>query len=211
MVDFVEDVRKFHKKFKHPAPTTKQTSIKESVRTLRKELITSEFFEVKTELHAQPKQPDVKKLAKELFDLVYVLAGALVVIGERPGTDHGVDYMYYAIETDKYSEPLLNIDLVLSVHTSRVRVGLDKAVEAKGVTELARLLHDYIRFCTSIAHYFEIPVEAVWKEVQKSNMSKLWKDGKPRYYKRGPKKGKIKKPTTYHKADMDKAFGGKSK
>lgn len=209
MIDFVEDVREFHKRFKHPCPPVRQTKLSKSVAGLRRELITSEFLEVKAELHSEPGAPNIKNLAKELADLIYVLAGTLVVLGELGGTDHGVDYQHSAIISSKYDHPMLNMDFVLAAHTSRVRAALDEPDSPKSLAQLAGRIHDYIRFCTSIMHYYKMPVEAVWKEVHKSNLSKLWSDGKPRYYKSGPKKGKVRKPPAYKKANMDKVFAGK--
>lgn len=48
-----------------------------------------------------------------------------------------------------------------------------------------------------------VPVEACWEEVQRSNMAKLNPDGSYSKWEDGPKVGKVKKPVTWTPANME--------
>lgn len=50
---------------------------------------------------------------------------------------------------------------------------------------------------------FGIPIDRVFAEVHRSNMTKLWPDGKPRYRD----DGKVLKPDTYSPANIRGALG----
>lgn len=66
------------------------------------------------------------------------------------------------------------------------------------VARLAKELSDLRYVCWGTDLEFGIPSEAVDAEVHRSNMSKLWEDGKPRHRH----DGKVLKPPTYSEADI---------
>lgn len=77
--------------------------------------------------------------------------------------------------------------------------GSPEKIDRKALTkELADLL--YVTYGTAVA--FGLPLEEVFKEVHKSNMSKLGEDGEPIYRE----DGKILKGPNYKEADLDKFF-----
>lgn len=71
------------------------------------------------------------------------------------------------------------------------------------IARLAKELSDLRYVCWGTDLEFGIPSEAVDKEVHRSNMSKLWPDGKPRHRH----DGKVLKPPTYSEADILTVFG----
>ena len=58
----------------------------------------------------------------------------------------------------------------------------------------------YILCGTIIAHGFQDKMEAIFEEIQRSNMSKLDTDGKPIYRE----DGKVMKGPNYFKPDLEK-------
>lgn len=66
------------------------------------------------------------------------------------------------------------------------------------LVEVADALADLKYVIDGTALEYGIPLDVVSTEVHRSNMSKLWPDGKPRYRE----DGKMLKPPTYSKADV---------
>jgi predicted HAD superfamily Cof-like phosphohydrolase len=95
-------------------------------------------------------------------------------------------------------------------HISMLRFNLMKeeneeyleAVKEGDLIEVGDALGDmlYILCGTIIAHGFQEKIEAIFDEIQKSNMSKLDENGKPIY--RGD--GKVMKGPNYFKPDLKK-------
>lgn len=71
------------------------------------------------------------------------------------------------------------------------------------IARLAKELSDLRYVCWGTDLEFGIPSEAVDREVHRSNMSKLWPDGKPRHRH----DGKVLKPPTYSEADIMTILG----
>ena len=59
------------------------------------------------------------------------------------------------------------------------------ACDANNIIEVADALTDIIYVTYGAAHSFGIPIDECFKEVQRSNMSKLGEDGKPIYREDG--------------------------
>ena len=59
------------------------------------------------------------------------------------------------------------------------------ACNANDIVEVADALTDILYVTYGAAHSFGIPIDACFKEVQRSNMSKLGEDGKPIYREDG--------------------------
>jgi predicted HAD superfamily Cof-like phosphohydrolase len=77
-----------------------------------------------------------------------------------------------------------------------------EAVENNDLVEIADALGDmmYILCGTIIEHGLQDKIEAVFDEIQRSNMSKLGKDGEPVYRE----DGKVLKGPNYFKPDFSK-------
>mgnify|MGYP001273689427 CR=1 FL=1 len=76
------------------------------------------------------------------------------------------------------------------------------ACEQEDLVEIADALGDmlYILCGTIISHGFQDKIEAIFDEIQRSNMSKLGADGKPIYRE----DGKVLKGPNYFKPDIEK-------
>ncbi|KQB44272.1 hypothetical protein B6A10_12720 [Flavobacterium sp. L1I52] len=80
-----------------------------------------------------------------------------------------------------------------------------EAVKNNDLVEIADALGDmmYILCGTIIEHGLQDKIEAVFDEIQRSNMSKLGEDGKPIYRE----DGKVMKGPNYFKPDFSKILG----
>ena len=76
----------------------------------------------------------------------------------------------------------------------------DKAIKEKNLKEIADSLTDILYVTYGAGHAFGINLDKCFEEVQKSNMSKLGKDGKPIYNEFG----KVMKGPDYFKPDLSK-------
>lgn len=192
MLDYVNLVRQFHLVFCHPAPTALAQDVAEDKRILRSNLITEETAEA---VHALcGKVVDVVELADGLCDIIYVAAGGLVVAGYPnttlvPTRGSGLD--------GSLPEPLAE-SLELLRLTSVASYTVRSLPTFAWLLPLTRL----IECCTQVAERHRIPIEECFLEVQRSNMAKLWPDGKPHYVEDGPKKGKVAKPPTWTPPDL---------
>ena len=77
---------------------------------------------------------------------------------------------------------------------------LEEAIFKKDIKEVADALTDILYVTYGAGHAFGIDLDKCFNEVQKSNMSKLGKDGKPIYNE----KGKVMKGPNYFKPDLKK-------
>ena len=77
---------------------------------------------------------------------------------------------------------------------------LTKAIKEKDILEVADALTDILYVTYGAGHSFGINLDKCFDEVQKSNMSKLGKDGKPIYNENG----KVMKGPDYFKPDLTK-------
>ena len=77
---------------------------------------------------------------------------------------------------------------------------LKKAISEKNLTEVADALTDILYVTYGAGHAFGINLDNCFEEVQKSNMSKLGKDGKPIYNEFG----KVMKGPDYFKPNLNK-------
>ena len=77
-----------------------------------------------------------------------------------------------------------------------------QAVKSNNLIEIGDALGDmlYILCGTIISHGFQDKIEAIFDEIQRSNMSKLGADGKPIYRE----DGKVLKGPNYFKPDIEK-------
>ena len=104
-------------------------------------------------------------------------------------------------EVKKKSE--LSSDKINSLRLSLIQEELDelnKAINEKDILEVADALTDILYVTYGAGHAFGIDLDKCFNEVQKSNMSKLGKDGKPIYNEHG----KVMKGPDYFKPNLKK-------
>jgi len=104
-------------------------------------------------------------------------------------------------EVKKKSE--LSSDKINSLRLSLIQEELDeltKAIKENDTLEVADALTDILYVTYGAGHAFGINLDKCFDEVQKSNMSKLGKDGKPIYNEHG----KVMKGPDYFKPDLSK-------
>tara|TARA_B100000945_G_scaffold87514_1_gene68055 strand:+ start:181 stop:558 length:378 start_codon:yes stop_codon:yes gene_type:complete len=104
-------------------------------------------------------------------------------------------------EVKKKSE--LSSDKINSLRLSLIQEELDEltnAIKENDTLEVADALTDILYVTYGAGHAFGINLDKCFDEVQKSNMSKLGKDGKPIYNEHG----KVMKGPDYFKPDLSK-------
>lgn len=110
-------------------------------------------------------------------------------------TDIGpVDYSGMVKEFHlKFGHPVNSSPKLANDNTDRLRLELiyeevqelADALAAGDKTEIADALGDILYVTFGAAHVYGIPINAVFAEIQRSNMSKLGEDGKPVYREDG--------------------------
>ena len=104
-------------------------------------------------------------------------------------------------EVKKKSE--LSSEKINSLRISLIREELDeltKAMKENNIIEVADALTDILYVTYGAGHAFGLDLDRCFDEVQKSNMSKLGKDGKPIFNE----SGKVMKGPDYFKPDLSK-------
>ena len=97
----------------------------------------------------------------------------------------------------------LSTDKINSLRISLINEELEELKEAiseKNLTEVADALTDILYVTYGAGHAFGINLDKCFEEVQKSNMSKLGKDGKPIFNE----SGKVMKGPGYFKPNLSK-------
>ena len=104
---------------------------------------------------------------------------------------------------DVKTKPSFSTDKINKLRIDLIKEELDELTEAmnnKDLVEVADALTDILYVTYGAGHAFGINLDKCFDEVQKSNMSKLGKDGKPIYND----KGKVMKGPDYFKPDLSK-------
>ena len=83
---------------------------------------------------------------------------------------------------------------------------LKEGIENKDLVEIADALTDILYVTYGAGHAFGLDLDACFKEVQRSNMSKLGEDGKPIYRE----DGKVMKGKFYSEPDLASIIEGDS-
>ena len=94
-------------------------------------------------------------------------------------------------------------DKIITLRYDLIKEELEElriAMEKKDIKEVADALTDILYVTYGAGHAFGINLDKCFEEVQKSNMSKLGKDGKPIYNEFG----KVMKGPDYFKPDLSK-------
>ena len=97
----------------------------------------------------------------------------------------------------------LSTDKINSLRISLINEELEElkqAISEKNLTEVADALTDILYVTYGAGHAFGINLDKCFEEFQKSNMSKLGKDGKPIYNEFG----KVMKGPDYFKPNLSK-------
>ena len=97
----------------------------------------------------------------------------------------------------------LSSDKTNSLRLNLIQEELDEltiAIKKNDILEVADALTDILYVTYGAGHAFGINLDKCFDEVQKSNMSKLGKNGKPIYND----KGKVMKGPNYFKPDLSK-------
>ncbi len=79
---------------------------------------------------------------------------------------------------------------------------LEEAIANKDFVEIADALTDILYVTYGAGHAFGLDLDACFREVQRSNMSKLGEDGKPIYRE----DGKVLKGSNYSEPDLKKTL-----
>ena len=101
------------------------------------------------------------------------------------------------------TKPSFSTDKINKLRLDLIKEELSELTEAmnnKDLLEVADALTDILYVTYGAGHAFGINLDKCFEEVQKSNMSKLGKDGKPIYNKFG----KVMKGPDYFKPDLSK-------
>ena len=86
------------------------------------------------------------------------------------------------------SKPEFPSDDILKLRTDLIDEEVKElwdACDARDLVEIADALTDILYVTYGAAHSFGVPIDECFKEVQRSNMSKLGEDGKPIYREDG--------------------------
>ena len=101
------------------------------------------------------------------------------------------------------NKPSFSTDKINKLRIDLIKEELDELNEAmknKDLLEVADALTDILYVTYGAGHAFGINLDNCFNEVQKSNMSKLGKDGKPIYNEHG----KVMKGPDYFKPNLSK-------
>lgn len=108
---------------------------------------------------------------------------------------------------DKFGVPIVSSPTPPSDARRKLRIELIReeferelvpASEAGDVVEVADALGDLVYVIYGAALEWGIPLDAVFAEIHRSNMTKVWPDGTVHYRE----DGKVLKPPTYSRADI---------
>lgn len=105
-----------------------------------------------------------------------------------------------------YDNPTFPSKKVQKMRVKLIREELKELVEAikeNDIVEVADALTDILYVTYGAGHAFGIDLDACFKEVQRSNMTKLGADGKPVYRE----DGKVVKGPNYSEPDLQKVLG----
>ena len=101
------------------------------------------------------------------------------------------------------TNPSLSTKKINDLRISLINEELDEfreAIKNDNIKEVADALTDILYVTYGAGHAFGIDLDKCFEEVQRSNMSKLGKDGKPIYNEHG----KVMKGPDYFKPDLKK-------
>lgn len=112
---------------------------------------------------------------------------------------------------EKFKVPILNAPKApsperIALREDLIREEFDELLEAganRDPVAVADALADLVYVIYGAAHEWGIPLDAVLREVHRSNMTKVWDDGTVHYRE----DGKMLKPPTYSRANIAEVLG----
>lgn len=172
-------VKEFHEKF---GLAVDQPFSKElfdlRVKLVKEEV--KEFLEALENFGSNPYKGCEEHLLKEICDVIYVVLGTLVSFGDKRTVVKGV-VTHYTVD---YKDSLTKL--------------LEQEGPMESFADLEQFMTTSLEVVLATAHGLWFELDGAFKEVHKSNMTKLWEDGKPRY--RGD--GKVIKPEWYEPPNL---------
>lgn len=193
-MDYYNAVKLFHETFKHPAPDHVTLSPygdaqkDQNLRDLRIELIREEVEELEEALAAK----DIVEIADAGADILYVCYGAQVAFG-LPQTITGLDTPRKHKTASYQTGALFLLEPIETALKS-----LRAAIVALNTDDVNASLTTIIYHTLILTNECGIDMQAVFAEVQRSNMSKLDENGQPIFRA----DGKILKSSTWSPPDL---------
>tara|TARA_Y100001936_G_scaffold248458_1_gene296382 strand:+ start:1096 stop:1485 length:390 start_codon:yes stop_codon:yes gene_type:complete len=124
-------------------------------------------------------------------------------MGEKMTNFEKVGLFMSSFGQDVKTKSELSSEKINSLRISLIKEELNELINAineNDILEVADALTDILYVTYGAGHAFGINLDKCFDEVQKSNMSKLGKDGKPIYNE----DGKVMKGPDYFKPDLSK-------
>ncbi len=188
--DPVELVREFHEAFGHPVRTEPMDSPPEA--ELRQALLEEELAELEEAIEAD----DLVEIADALGDIVYIAAGTVLVYGVQDNFTRWLT-SYLAADRSIISGSGRRSSL-------RDHIRMLSNWDQSSPYSFPGLLAGVVTDCLGLAEYYDqMDLEAVFKEIHRSNMSKLGADGKPIHRE----DGKILKGPNYEPPRIAEVLG----
>jgi predicted HAD superfamily Cof-like phosphohydrolase len=186
-------VAEFHRVFGHPIAESPNLP-EQTIRSLRVALLAEELHEY-TVAHAAG---DRVEMADALADICYIVAGTCVAYGVGPINDGVFESPY-----DQY--PPESADAGMPSLLQGCFDDYALAEQANNITWIDLSLMNMITSVFGIAWRLNIPLNAVFAEVHRSNMAKLMPDGT--VLRRAD--GKVEKPSGWTPPDIAGILAGK--
>lgn len=181
-------VAEFHRVFGHPigeSPSLPQPTI----RDLRKSLLAEELGEYAA-AHAAG---DRIQMADALADICYIIAGTCVAYGIAPTVERCFESPY-----DQYLPRDAVVDSAMPVLLQGCFADYEAAEQSNLLAWIDLSLMNMITSVFGIAWRLNMPLNAVFAEVHRSNMAKRMPDGTVRYRE----DGKVEKPPGWTPPDI---------
>lgn len=181
-----EQVYEFQKAFRS---TYSETPIlpAQNIRNLRIKILDEEF----NEFYQAVDDKNMVEIADALGDIAYVACGTMITYGlyKTSYTHTKNDCMKHTLtETSDY-------------YVSKLKKAFADYAFAEvlnSLSELEKTLNNILYSISEVSCYYDIPLQLVFNEIHRSNMSKLDKDGNPIFRD----DGKILKSELYTKPDI---------
>lgn len=201
------EVLQFHTAFGLPHPAV-MTRPDPALRRLRVSLLREEAQELADATSAN----DIVEIADALADMAYIACGTAISYGLAGGlaSETQVIAMVRSI-TGAPRVGSIDERQAFDEAMTRVLANYCFAEEAaeRGETDEAPVLHRLSEVLLEVgmhAHFHNVPLERVFLEVHRANMSKLGEDGKPIYRE----DGKVMKGPNYRRPDVKSVLIGVS-
>ena len=187
-------VAEFHRAFGHPIADHPSLP-DQTVRDLRIALLKEELLEFNVAHGAN----DRVEMADALADICYIIAGTAVAYGIGPTTVATFESPY-----DRYL-PRDEVSGGMQQYLNECFIDYESAEHNDDLCQIDLALMTFITSVCGVAWRLNIPLNAVFAEVHRSNMAKLMPDGS--VLRR--EDGKIQKPPHWSPPDVARILAGK--